>query len=65
MASEFIGSIFRAGRQYRRFLPGAISAIPLPWPAGFRPETLRPPLSGEFAVSMVPELNLFIGIRPD
>jgi hypothetical protein len=26
------------------------SAIPLPWPSGFRSETLRPPLSVEFAL---------------
>jgi hypothetical protein len=44
-------------------LPGAISVIPLPWLIGFRPEILRPHLSGEFAFSMVPELNPLIGIQ--
>lgn len=36
------------------------SAIPLPWPTGFRPETLRPPLSVEFA--LFGSYNIFIGL---
>jgi hypothetical protein len=39
------------------------SAIPLPWPAGFRPETLRPPLSAEFA--LFGSYELFIGTLPE
>ena len=38
------------------------SAIPLPWPAGCRSETLRPPLSVEFAfVGGVELADLLIG----
>jgi hypothetical protein len=40
----------------------ATSAIPLPWPGGGRPEILRPPLSGEFALSVARNFDLCIGI---
>jgi hypothetical protein len=47
------------------------SAITLPLPSGFRPETLRPPLSVEFALSVdtndvsitSPKLKFFYGYR--
>jgi hypothetical protein len=39
------------------------SAIPLPWPLGCRPETLRPHLSVEFAfLGGVEFSEMFIGI---
>ena len=49
------------------------AAIPLPWPSGFRPETLRPPLSVEFALfgsyimligTFTEYLNIFLEVAP-
>jgi hypothetical protein len=44
-------------------LTSTTSAIPLPWPTGCRSETLRPPLSVEFAFVGDVEISAFyIGI---
>ena len=50
----------RKSREERYPYHFTTSAIPLPWPSGFRPVTLRPPLSVEFA--LFGSTGLFIGI---